>query len=616
MGRSDAVEPSASLARYVALAVSLGAAVTACLIFIQVDAANGTDGFEVTRGILILVSTWWLAWGASLAMLGLIGGPVRARRSDVPVRGRTVVLVPIYNEDPMTTFSRIAAMDASLAATGADTTQFHFAILSDTRNEDIAKLERLWFQRLVRERGGEGHIFYRRRLENTGRKAGNIEDFITRSGAAYDYALILDADSLMEGETICEMVRRMEAAPKLGLLQTLPKVVRARTIFGRAMQFAASFHSPVFARGLGLMQGRTGPFWGHNALVRITAFAASCGLPELRGRPPFGGHILSHDYVEAALLARAGWQVRLDGDLEGSYEEGPENILDHAKRDRRWCQGNLQHTRLIAAPGLKAWSRFVFLQGIFAYIAPLFWLGFLAASIAAPAFTPPTDYFPLQNWNFPIFPSYETSKAIALAVGIIGLLILPKLLAALDAVLRGRSNGFGGALQSVGSTVAELLLSSITAPILLIFQTRSVLQVLRGRDGGWPANNRGDGSLSLATAFAASYWIVGWGIFGLTTAYLMAPALVPWLLPVTAPMITAPLLIAWTSRQSRSDVFRTPSETAPTPVLLGQARILARWRHYDVPLRGLLTASPGPIVDVRIPGQTTTRLNFGRTDPT
>ena len=182
--------------------------------------------------------------------------------------------------------------------------------------------------------GDARRIVYRRRNRNTGRKAGNIEDFIQTSGGAYDYAMILDADSLMEGATIARMVRRMEADPALGLLQSLARVVGARSWFGRTMQFSASFCSQIFARGLAMMQGRTGPFWGHNALVRVRAFAASCSLPELAGQAPFGGHILSHDYVEAALLARAGRTVRLDDDLDGSFEEGPENIVDHAKRDR------------------------------------------------------------------------------------------------------------------------------------------------------------------------------------------------------------------------------------------------------------------------------------------
>jgi membrane glycosyltransferase len=354
---------SVQAARITAFAVSTAAAVTGFLLFLQFGLADGLDPVDVLRSLLILMSTFWLAWGAAQGLLGLTTRPVLWPDTRAPIRGRTVILVPVYNEDPVTTFARIAAMDASIRAedTGA---VFDLAVLSDTTNKVIAAREGLWFLRLLTETQGEGRIFYRRRDRNTGRKAGNIEDFIQTSGGAYDYAMILDADSLMEGATIARMVRRMEADPALGLLQSLPRVIRARSRFGRTMQFSASFYSPVFARGLAMMQGRTGPFWGHNALIRVRAFAASCGLPELAGQPPFGGHILSHDYVEAALLARAGWTVRLDDDLDGSFEEGPENIVDHARRDRRWCQGNLQHARLVGAPGLKGWSRWVFVQGI------------------------------------------------------------------------------------------------------------------------------------------------------------------------------------------------------------------------------------------------------------
>jgi len=346
--------------RGLALALSLVAGLGAFWLFLQFGDVDGLDALDITRAVLILISTLWLAWGAVQALIGLTTfARPPAYDPAAPIHGRTVILVPVYNEDPVTTFSRVAAMDASLTACH-DPAQVHFAILSDTRKEDIAAQEVATFARLVAERNGMGRFFYRRRENNVGKKAGNIEDFITRSGGAYDYAVILDADSLMEGGTILQMIRRMEAEPRLGLLQTLPKVIRARSRFGRAMQFSASFFSPIFARGLAMMQGETGPFWGHNAIVRVRAFAESCGLPALRGKPPFGGHVMSHDYVEAALLARSNWIVRLDDDLGGSYEEGPENIVDHAKRDRRWCQGNLQHSRIIGAPGLKPWSRFVF----------------------------------------------------------------------------------------------------------------------------------------------------------------------------------------------------------------------------------------------------------------
>lgn len=566
--------------RTLALTASLLAAGLGFVVFLQFGASDGFDALDVLRAVLIFASTFWLAWGAFTALAGLTTRPPAVPRDPGPIRAMTAILVPVYNEDPVATFARIAAMEASLRATGfAD--RFHFAILSDTRNEEVAARERLWFLRLLAETRGEGRIFYRRRTSNKGRKAGNIEDFIKRAGAAYAYAIILDADSLMEGATMVEMVRRMQAAPDLGLLQTLPKVIRARSRFGRIMQFAGGFYSPVFARGLAMMQGRTGPFWGHNAIVRMDAFAASCGLPELSGKPPFGGHILSHDYVEAALLARAGWAVRVDDDLQGSYEEAPENIIDHAKRDRRWCQGNLQHSRLIFAPGLKPWSRFVFLQGILAYIAPVFWLAFLAASIAAPLSAPPIDYFPIDYWPFPTIPTSQVSKALGLAIGIGGLLFLPKLLILLDAALRGRAQGFGGRLRALQSTLTELLFSSLTAPIFLMFQTRSVLQVLRGADGGWPAQSRGDGTLSFRDAWAASHWIVTTGGVVLAMAQLLSPELVLWLMPVALPMVLAPLLISWSSRPSRTALFTTETEIAPAPVMRLHDAILARWDEAE-----------------------------------
>ncbi|MEZ5884421.1 MAG: glucans biosynthesis glucosyltransferase MdoH [Paracoccaceae bacterium] len=581
-----------------ALLASVLAGFGAFVLFLQFGDADGLDALDVVRALLILISTLWLAWGAVQALIGLTTRPrPPAIDRDRPITGRCVILMPVYNEDPLATFARVAAMDASLAAT-AEAEAFHFAILSDTRNEAIARREEALFAHLVTERAGLGRFFYRRRTLNTGKKAGNIEDFISRSGAAYDYALILDADSLMEGETIVEMVRRMQAEPRLGLLQTLPRVINARSRFGRAMQFSASFFSPVFARGLAMMQGEAGPFWGHNAMVRVRAFAESCGLPELSGRPPFGGHIMSHDYVEAALLARAGWIVRLDDDLGGSYEEGPENIVDHAKRDRRWCQGNLQHARVIGAPGLRAWSRFVFAQGIMAYIAPLFWLGFILASIAAPLVAPPPDYFPEPYWPFPYFPPSGASKAIGLAIGIFGLLFLPKILIAARASLSGQTRGFGGPFIAFASTLAELVFSSLTAPILLLFATRSVIQVLLGRDGGWPTNNRGDGRLTLAESFAASHWIVTIGLLGLAATWAFAPGLLLWLLPVGVPMILAPLILGWSSHDSNSMLMAVPTEYAPAPVMLAQERIFERWSAQFAPPAAAGAPAPAPVPEV------------------
>jgi membrane glycosyltransferase len=563
--------------RLFAVVASVLLAAAAGMVFIIYGATDGISWLDLLRAGLIMLSTWWLAWGAVTGLLGLVfRKPPVASRLEGPITGKTVIIVPVYNEDPVATFARVAAMDNSLRANAA-LPHIDFAILSDTRDVSIAVQEQHWFAHLIAQQNAAGRMFYRRRIQNKGRKAGNIEEFITTSGGAWDYAVILDADSLMEGATILEMIRRIEADPAVGLLQTLPKVVEANSIFGRAMQFAAAFHSPAFARGLGALQGRSGPFWGHNAIVRINAWAESCGLPELSGPPPFGGHIMSHDSVEAALLARAGWVVRLDDDLEGSYEGAPENILDHAKRDRRWCQGNLQHSKILGAPGLLMWSRFSLFQGIFSYLAPLIWVAFIVTSIAAIPLAGDLNYFPEANWPFPVFPNDETQKAIGLAFGIFGLLVMPKFLVGLDAILTGRAKEFGGARQSLRSVLAELALSSLFAPVLLAFQTRSVLQVLLGRDGGWPTNNRGDGSLSGAESWAAARWISLWGFGVLAATQYIAPELTLWLLPVALPLAIAPFLIWWTSRASKGRYFRVPADQARPAILAANDAILAAW---------------------------------------
>nr|WP_321525766.1 glucans biosynthesis glucosyltransferase MdoH [uncultured Cohaesibacter sp.] len=565
------------LLRGFVILASLAIGAIAFVTFLQVVAVNGINLFDIILSALILISTTWLAWGGMQGMIGLTTSPasVSLKKSD-RITGRSIILMPVYNEDPLMSFTRLAAMEKSLKRSDP-LADIHFAILSDTRRDDIARQEEELFVRLVEECDGEGRFFYRRRAQNIGKKAGNIEDFLTHSGAAYDYAVILDADSLMEGDTILEMIARMEAEPRLGLLQTLPKIIRAETRFGRAMQFAASFYSPIFCRGLAMLQGETGPFWGHNAIVRIDAFAQSCGLPALRGQPPFGGHIMSHDYVEAALLARAGWIVRVDDDLEGSYEEGPENVVDHAKRDRRWCQGNLQHSRVINAPGLKPWSRFVFAQGIMAYIAPLFWLTFLIVSILAPGFDNQPNYFPVPNWPTPYIPPSMTFQAISLLVGIFGLLLLPKLMIVVKAAITDRARFYGGATKALTSTLWELLISSLIAPIVMLYATRSVYQVVMGKDGGWPTNNRGDGRLSYAECFSAAWWVSLIGVAGLLLAIYLAPNIFYWLLPVALPILFAPWILHWSSQIGSDAVFTVPSEMLTPPVVTLHDELVDRW---------------------------------------
>ena len=562
--------------RTIALAASAFLSLGGAWIFASFIAADGTSLLDWFRVALFALTGFWLVWGGLAGLMGVFV----PRRQLVAVngapRGMTAILVPIYNEDPATTFSRIAAMNRSLVDLGVEE-KFHFAVLSDSTSLEVATQEAVWFEHLAREFHGEPRIFYRRREKNVGKKAGNIQDFMERSGGAYDYALILDADSLMDGRTIAALAHRMDEDQRLGLLQTVPQVIRAKSLFGRLMQFSSAFLAPYFARGAVLTQGDEGPYWGHNAIVRVQAFAASCGLPVLSGKPPAGGHILSHDYVEAALLPRAGWKVEVDPDLSGSFEEGPENLVEYAKRDRRWCQGNLQHRRLVLAPGLKFWSRFTFVQGIMAYVASPLWLLLMTAGIVAGA-------MPDRGARGGEDGIWVLTAAVAAA------LLVAKFVILLRSTLADRNAGFGGIVKATASVLAEICLSTLLAPILLCFQSKAVIQILLGLDGGWPATQRSEGRIDLNDSFAASWWIVVTAGAVLAVTLSVAPGLVPWLLPVALPALMAPLLITATSLSAAEDgepwLFLTPTEVDPPQVVLDQQRILSSWTTDETVLVG------------------------------
>ncbi|MBN8920328.1 MAG: glucans biosynthesis glucosyltransferase MdoH, partial [Rhizobiales bacterium] len=263
---------------------------------------------------------------------------------------RNAVLLPTYNEEPHRVMSRLQAIFESVQET-ARGAHFDFFVLSDTTNADIwLKEERTFLD--LREAVGEGRLYYRHRQRNIGRKSGNIAEWVTRFGGAYDHMVVLDADSLMTGDTLVRLAGAMEENPRVGLIQTLPILVNGTTVFARIQQFAGRLYGPLIARGIAWWHGSESNYWGHNAIIRVRAFADQAGLPLLGGPKPFGGHILSHDFVEAALMRRAGWGVHMAPGLGGSFEECPPSITDYAARDRRWCQGNLQHLGVLPARGL------------------------------------------------------------------------------------------------------------------------------------------------------------------------------------------------------------------------------------------------------------------------
>ncbi|WP_244488120.1 glucans biosynthesis glucosyltransferase MdoH [Aureimonas sp. Leaf454] len=598
-----------ALRRFVFAASAVALAILAGGLFASVITASGTSRLQVLQVLLLTICCVWLAWGFNTAVAGILTGGRSKRTLPVPgteSQSRTAILMPVYNEDANAVFARVAAMTDGLKAIGR-LGPFDVHILSDSTNPVYAEAERRATFVLTAELEGAGHIYYRHRAKNTGRKAGNIADFVTTSGGAYDYMLVLDADSLMRPQTILEMVARMDAEPDLGLLQTQPLIIGRRTLFGRALQFSAAIYSPVFSRGIAWLQGREGPFWGHNAIIRVRAFADCCGLPSLPGKAPFGGHILSHDFVEAALLARGGYRVRLDPDLDGSYEEAPSNLLEYAKRDRRWCQGNLQHGRLITAPQLNAWSRIALVCGIMAYAASPIWLMFLIVSMLDPIIAAQPDYFPADSL-FPVFPTPETGKALLLLLGIFLLLLLPKTLIAFASAFGSRRRAFGGTVRVLAGATAELFMTSLLAPVMMMFQSKAVAEVLVGADGGWPSTEREDGRLPVSEAFKSSWWMVIAGTALLAATFFYSPDLFLWVSPIGVPLMISPLLISWTGDPSLGDaardhgLFATPFELDPEPVI----KASEAWRRRMVALTA--GAETGP--DAASAGAATTPGSF------
>src|SRR5215203_1848107 len=341
---------------------------------------------------------------------------------------RTTVVMPVYNEQTARTFAAVQAIRESIEATGLGA-RFDYFILSDSTDPNAWIAEERAFLALRERSGPNARIYYRHRSKNHHRKAGNIADFVSRWGGAYENMLVLDADSLMGGDCIVRLAAAMEADPDAGIIQSLPLIINRNTLFARLQQFAARVTGPVIAAGLSVWMGRDGNYWGHNAIIRTAAFAAHCGMPDLSGKPPFGGHILSHDFVEAGLMRRAGYSVYMLDDITGSYEESPPSLIDLAARDRRWCQGNLQHMRIITARGLHPATRQHFATGVFSYLASPLWLFQLLVglTLALQAHYIRPEYFTDEFSLFPAWPLFDAERALALFAGTMGILLAPKI---------------------------------------------------------------------------------------------------------------------------------------------------------------------------------------------
>ena len=491
-----------------------------------------------------------------------------------PIASRTALVMPARNEDPRQVMSGLSAMLHSLDRTGYGEL-FDLHLLSDTTDPAIAQAEEAAWADLRHELGDSSRLHYRRRTANVGRKAGNIADFCQRRGAHYDLMVVLDADSIMSGSAMVELVRTMEANPRAGLIQTVPIPARRTTLFGRLLQFAGCLYSPMLATGQSFWQTDAANYWGHNAIVRVAAFLEHCRLPVLPGRPPLGGAILSHDFVEAALMRRAGWDVYLLPYVGGSYEDVPGNILDYAKRDRRWTQGSLQHLRLLPARGLHAMNRLHFLLGAMGYISSFLWLLMLLAStayIVSPSLRTERFFNGYQVFGNSSIGWTNPSQVVSLLAVTIVLLLLPKLLALTLALARHRRL-FGGAGRLLFSALLEMLFAIVTAPLMMMYHTRFVVSVLSGHDVTWDSQVREGRAVAWSEAWGRTAGVTAVGVAWAGLTFYYSPIFFVWLTPIFAGLLLAAPLVCWTSRRSagqwarRRGLFLVPSETAPPPEL-------------------------------------------------
>ncbi len=591
-----------TLARLIAFGGAVALTVFATREMVAVVSVGRTSALQWLLVGLFAVTFLWIAFAAAAAVAGLLPSrrPRRASARNTP-RIRTALVMPVYNEDPASTGAALLAMAEGLIrdGNGAD---FEIFVLSDTNDPDVWTKETAAFAALRAAVGERMSVWYRRRWRNTGRKAGNVKDFVERWGARYDAMVVLDADSVMAPATLVALAREIAADERLGILQTVPVLACGTGLLARMQQFAGSVYGPIVARGVAAWQGDDGNYWGHNAIIRTRAFAAACGLPVLRGRPPFGGQILSHDFVEAALMRRAGWSVRMEPALGGSWEDGPPSLLDVAVRDRRWAQGNLQHAGVLGARGLRWPSRVHFGMGIQSYVASPLWLAMIAVGVALAidvALTRPV-YFGSPFQLFPDWPRFDAERMIWLFVLTMAVLLLPKLLGVVRVLLQPHLRlAHGGGRAVAASAVCEILLSSLYAPILMLMQTAQLVEILRGRDSGWSAQRRGDGTSSWGVVVRrhALHTVLGIGVaVGVCFA---SPMLVAWMAPTLLGLALAiPLSkLSGSERAGRGlrerGLFMTPEETRiPKAVLDRDAAMPAMRAAVDGASFATVAADP------------------------
>jgi membrane glycosyltransferase len=558
------------LLAFVAIATAFAAAVLAC--------AQPVLQHPILQGAQIALFALLFAWVAAGCFTALMGFFVLVRgdrhaisaadAGDAPLPAglRTALVMPICHEDVATVFAGLRATAESLARAQA-LGSFDLFVLSDSKDEDTIAAERAAFEDLRTTIGERGRIFYRVRRVRTRKKAGNVADFCRRWGRDYKYMVVLDADSVMSGDCLQTLVRLMEKHPTAGILQTAPQAIGHATLHARAQQFAARVTGSLFTVGMQYWQLGEAHYFGHNAIIRVAPFMDHCALAPLPGTGSLSGHILSHDFVEAALMRRAGYHVWLVGDLAGSYEQQPPNLLAELQRDRRWCQGNLQNARLIAEPGLHAVHRGMLATGAMAYASAPLWLAYVILGAA----------LWLAGGNVLFTPEGKLAVGIpGLWAGTLAMLVLPRVLGVAAVFLRRETSRYGSGLHLLASAALEFGLSILLAPLRMVAHTLFVVGALTGWKLEWKSPPREAADVAWRAAaqrFAPVSVLVGAAAGAL---WLTGSSALLWMMPVGLPLMLAVPFTVLTGSTRLGERFRRARlllvpEEASSPTVLRQA---------------------------------------------
>jgi membrane glycosyltransferase len=513
--------------------------------------------------------------------------PVVADAADLgPIRGSTAILVCIRNEDVRSVGRNLDVLIEGLVNAGVRD-RFHVYLLSDSTWEEVVAAEEALCEHLAVRWRGILPMTYRRREENAGFKAGNIRDFCDRWAGEHDYALVLDADSVMSTEAVLRMVRTLERNPRLGILQSLVVGMPTVSGFARLFQFGMRLAMRSYTLGSAWWQADCGPYWGHNAMIRLPPFVRHCRLPRLPGKPPLGGWILSHDQVEAALMRRAGYEVRVLPVEEGSWEENPPTLLEFIRRDLRWCHGNMQYWRLLALPGLLPVSRVQLLLAILMFLNSPAWIAFMTIGLVC---------LGLPGGS-PI--AFQPDTGVILLAAILTMVFAPKLATTFDVLATPRSRrAFGGPAAIVPSVIGEVLFFTLLAPVMALAHTRFLVGLAFGRAANWSAQRRFSHRVGWGQAWRRLWLPSVFGVAAIVWVVFSAPAALLGFLPfVVGSALAVPLAVLTSGERlgllfARAGLWRIPDEIAPPPELKAlQLPALTRYR----PVLAGSEAAPGSV---------------------